>query len=145
MSLIASLANIRCHTCRFAPSQREATLAPILKPCTLSFTVSRNEGHGTRVNCNMSDLCLNVSPHSIAVIQKSVQAFLDSMAIKEAMAQGPDSTEKYGSKNKLKKYLSFSLRFTMNRTMIQSVMKRLRINEPKLKPNFQLNRAPGGG
>ena len=87
MSLIASLGNIRCHTCRFAPSQREATLAQILKPCTLSFTVSRNEGHGTRVNCNMSDLCLNVSPHSIAVIQKSVQAFLDSMAIKEAMAQ----------------------------------------------------------
>ena len=90
MSLIASLANIRCHTCRFAPSQREATMAQILKPCTLSFTVSRNEGHGTRVNCNMSDLCLNVSPHSIAVIQKSVQAFFDSMAIKEAMAQAEE-------------------------------------------------------
>ena len=87
MSLLASLANIRCHTCRFAPSQREATLAPILKPCTLSFTVSRNEGHGTRVNCNMSDLCLNVSPHSIAVIQKSVQAFLESMAKEEAKAR----------------------------------------------------------
>ena len=119
MSLIASLANIRCHTCRFAPSQREATLAPILKPCTLSFTVSRNEGHGTRVNCNMSDLCLNVSPHSIAVIQKSVQAFLDSMAIKEAMAQGRDSTKKYCFNNHFKDLLSSSLRFTMNRTKIQ--------------------------
>ena len=63
ISLMASLANIRCHTCRYAPALREASMAPILKPCTLSFTVSRNEGHGTRVNCNMSDLCLNVSPH----------------------------------------------------------------------------------
>jgi vacuolar protein sorting-associated protein 13A/C len=86
MSMMASLSNIRCHTCRFSPAQREETLAQILQPCTLSFTISQNAGHGMRVNTNMSDLCLNVSPHSISIIQRSVQAFIDSMAVKEAAA-----------------------------------------------------------
>ena len=81
--MIASLNNVRCHTCRFNPDHREETLAQILQPCTLSFTVSQNEGHGMRVNANISDLCLNVSPHSIFIIQNSVQAFIESMGTQE--------------------------------------------------------------
>ena len=80
MSMMASLANIRCHTCRFNPKDREKTMAQILQPCTLSFTISKTDGHGNRVNVNMSDLCLNISPHSIAIMQKSVEAFIASMA-----------------------------------------------------------------
>lgn len=83
MSMMAALTNIRCHTCRFNPDLREETMAQILRPCTLSFTVSMNGGHGMRINVNMSDLCLNVSPYSIVIIQNSVQAFIDSMGQKE--------------------------------------------------------------
>ena len=45
----------------------------ILRPFTLAFTVSQNEGHGMRINVNIGDLCLNVSPRSIEIIQNSVQ------------------------------------------------------------------------
>ncbi len=86
MSMMASLTNVRCHTCRFNPDHREETLAQILQPTTLSFTVSRAQGHGMRINANIADLCLNVSPHGIIIVQKSVQAFLDSMSKKEETA-----------------------------------------------------------
>ncbi|TRY69082.1 hypothetical protein TCAL_09656 [Tigriopus californicus] len=103
MSMMAALSNIRCHTCRFNPDLREETMAQILKPCTLSFTISKNEGHGMRVNVNMSDLCLNVSPYSIIIIQNSVQAFIDSMGQKERMekkdvAKTEDLTELWRTK-----------------------------------------------
>jgi hypothetical protein len=83
MSIMASLTNIRCHTCRFNSMHREETMAQILQPCTLSFTISQNDDHGVRVQCNMSDLCLNVSPRSIQIIQNSVQAFIDSMGVED--------------------------------------------------------------
>ena len=84
MSMMASLQNIRCHTCRFNPQFRESTMAQILQPCTLSFSISQTDGHGMRGQCNMSDLCLNVSPRSMQIIQNSVQAFIDSMGNEEA-------------------------------------------------------------
>ena len=45
----------------------------------VSFTFDQNDEHGVKVQCNMSDLCLNVSPRSITIIQNSVQAFFESM------------------------------------------------------------------
>lgn len=87
MSMMASLSNIRCHTCRFNPKFREETMAQILQPCTLSFTISQNDDHGVRVQCNVSDLCLNVSPRSMEIIQNSVEAFIESMT-----AQDPSET-----------------------------------------------------
>ena len=59
-------------------------MASILQPCTLSFTYSQNEEHGTRVQCNISDLCLNVSPRSIQIIRNSVNAFIESMEKEES-------------------------------------------------------------
>ncbi len=83
MSMMASLTNIRCHTCRFNPQFREETMAQILQPCTLSFSISQQGGHGMRVQCNMTDLCMNVSPRSMQIIQNSVQAFIDSMGTED--------------------------------------------------------------
>ncbi len=92
LSMMASLTNVRCHTCRFNPAHREETMAQILQPCTLSFTASRTQGHGMRINANISDLCLNVSPHGIVVVQKSVQAVLDSMSKAAEEAAGEEGT-----------------------------------------------------
>ena len=93
MSIISSLTNIRCHTCRFNPELREESLAQILQPCTLSFSVSQTDGHGMRVNANVSDFCLNVSPHSIIIIQNSIQAFLDSMAQKKELEKSKENNK----------------------------------------------------
>ena len=79
-SMMASLCNFRCHTCRFNPKNREQTLAQILQPTTVSFTLSKNSGHGMRINLNLSDFCLNVSPHSISVITRALSAFVESMS-----------------------------------------------------------------
>ena len=71
-------------------------MALILQPCTVSFTFSQNDDHGVKVQCNMSDLCLNVSPRSIQIIQNSVQAFFDSMNEEESSeTQVTDSEEDY--------------------------------------------------
>ncbi len=88
MDMMASLTNVRCHTCRFNPKYREETLAQILQPCTLSFNIGQTESRGLRINANISDLCLNISPHGIITVQKSVQAFLDSMAVSNKSDKG---------------------------------------------------------
>ena len=54
-------------------------MSSILSPCTLSFFLSHNPDQQTRrIQCNMSDLCLNVTPRSIQIIYKSVMAFMQS-------------------------------------------------------------------
>ena len=40
MSLMASLTEISCHTCRFNPDERHDTMFQILKPCTLAVAVT---------------------------------------------------------------------------------------------------------
>ena len=71
-------------------------MALILQPCTVSLTFSQNDDHGVKVQCNMSDLCLNVSPRSIQIIQNSVQAFFESMNEEETSeTQITDSEEDY--------------------------------------------------
>jgi hypothetical protein len=47
----------------------------ILRPFTLAFTVSQRDGHGMRVNCNIGDLCLSVSPRCIEIIKNTVQVW----------------------------------------------------------------------
>lgn len=79
-STLAHLTNIRCYTCLFNPSVREETLVQILQPCTLTFSMSQTENHGMRVDCNMSDLCLNISPHSLNVVLNSAYSFISSMS-----------------------------------------------------------------
>ena len=82
-SIRSTMDKIRCHTCRFNPKSREETMASILQPCTLSFTYDLVEETGLKINLNMSDLCLNVSPRSIQIIQNSVQAFFESLSEEE--------------------------------------------------------------
>jgi hypothetical protein len=48
----------------------------ILRPFTLAFTVSQADGHGMRINVNIGDLCLNVSPKSIEIMQNSIQVLI---------------------------------------------------------------------
>lgn len=64
----------------------------------VSFTFSQNDEHGVKVQCNMSDLCLNVSPRSITIIQNSVTAFLDSMNDERDLSDSAitESEEDYG-------------------------------------------------
>ena len=93
MSVLASLTDICCHTCRYNPDDREGTMTQILKPCTLSFSVNQQNGHGMRINVNISDMILNVSPYSIQIIRNSVQTFLESMT-KDAAGEDVSSLEK---------------------------------------------------
>ena len=69
-SMMASLTNIRGNTCKFDPKQRETSKSEILSPCTLSFNISSQNPEHMKIQCNMSDLCLNVSPRSIQIIMK---------------------------------------------------------------------------
>ena len=99
MSMLASLTEICCHTCRFNPEERADTMAQILSPCTLSFSVSdQNTGvGGMRVNVNISDMVLNVSPYSLDIVTKSVQTFLGSFAQGETQGEETISAEKSAS------------------------------------------------
>ena len=54
-------------------------MAEILVPCTVSLCYSQNEDHGLKIQCNITDLCLNVALRSIQIINASVQEFLESM------------------------------------------------------------------
>ena len=54
-------------------------MASILQPCTVSLSYSQNEDHGLKIQCNITDLCLNVAIRSVQIIQASVQEFMDSM------------------------------------------------------------------
>ena len=54
MSMMASLANIQCHTCKFDPSLRDPSMSSILNPCTLSFTYSDNPDHGVRYSYKLN-------------------------------------------------------------------------------------------
>ena len=78
-SMMASLTNIRGNTCKFDPKQRETSKSEILSPCTLSFNISSQNPEHMKIQCNMSDLCLNVSPRSIQIIMKSANTFMESM------------------------------------------------------------------
>ena len=77
--MMASLTNIRGNTCKFDPKQRETSKSEILSPCTLSFNISSQNPEHMKIQCNMSDLCLNVSPRSIQIIMKSANTFMESM------------------------------------------------------------------
>ena len=67
---------------------REDSLAEILRPCSIVVQLAKEATKGTELSCNLSDLCLNVSPHSIAIIRNSVEAFIASMAAKETAEAG---------------------------------------------------------
>ena len=55
-------------------------MVQILRPCNLSFTISRTEGQGLRINTNISDLVFNISPYSFHILKNSIMAFYDSMS-----------------------------------------------------------------
>ena len=76
---MGTLSNIRCHTCRFNPQHRDQTMADILLPCTVSLSWSENEDHGLKIQCNISNLCLNVTTRSIQIILDSWNELMDSM------------------------------------------------------------------
>ena len=78
-SLMATLLNIRCHTCQFNPQYRDQTMAEILSPCTASLCWSENEDHGLKIQCNIPNLCLNVTTRSIQIILDSWNELMASM------------------------------------------------------------------
>ena len=96
-AIMATLCNIRCYTCQFNPHNRDRTMAGILAPCTISLSYSQNEDHGLKVQCNVTDLCLNVAIRSIQIIQESVDEFMksmDSMAEKDLTESSITENEK---------------------------------------------------
>ena len=76
---MATLLNIRCHTCQFNPQYRDQTMAEILSPCTASLCWSENEDHGLKIQCNIPNLCLNVTTRSIQIILDSWNELMASM------------------------------------------------------------------
>ena len=81
MSLISSMRDLTCHICKFKQNERDQSMVQILKPCDLSLSYSQPNGvfGSTRVNSNISDLCLNVSPRGLKIISKSIDALVQSM------------------------------------------------------------------
>lgn len=72
---------LRCSLWNIFKSFVFSIQTQILRPFTLAFTVSKPDGHGMRINVNIGDLCFNVAPKSIEIIQKSVQVQSISNAV----------------------------------------------------------------
>ena len=62
-------------------------MAEILSPCTVSLSWSENEDHGLRIQCNISNLCLNVTTRSIQIILDSWNELMASMEHNSKNAQ----------------------------------------------------------
>jgi len=72
-----TLDDLRGHTCKFDPKDREQTLAQILKPTNMAMHFSQDtESRRTRIDMNFSSLVLNVSPASIMILLQSYNTFM---------------------------------------------------------------------
>lgn len=72
-----TLDDLRGHTCKFDPKDREQTLAQILKPTNMAMHFSQDtESRRTRIDMNFSSLVLNVSPASIMILLQSYNTLM---------------------------------------------------------------------